>query len=130
MFAVLFAIGIAIGVFICYVLYQAAQKVPSGYQTLAPASVFLLLVPLLNMVWLFVVVIKLSESYQKYFAAQQRTDTGDCGRAVGLAWAIASVCVVVPLVNVMAVPASLVLMILYLVKVSALKQLVTPPATS
>ncbi len=124
------AVCLVIAIFICYLLYKAAERVPPDYRTLAPGSVFLMLVPLLGFVWLFVVVLKLSESYQKYFAAQQRTDVGDCGHAIGLGWAIASVCCVVPLLNTLAAPAALVLMILYLVKLSQLKALVTPSTAS
>ena len=126
-FVVMLVIGLVIGLAICYMLYQAAQRVPAEHRKLTPASVFLLLIPLLNVVWLFIVVIKLSESYQGYFKAQSRTDVGDCGYAIGLGWAIASVCVVVPVANMLAGPAAVILMILYLVKLSQLKALVTPP---
>jgi hypothetical protein len=123
-------IGLAIGAFICYQLYLAAGQLPAPSRKLAPASVFLLLVPLVNFVWLFFVVIKLSQGYQEYFAAHPRPGVGDCGYGVGLGWAIASVCVFLPLAHVFAGLASLILMILYLVKMSQLRALVVaaPPA--
>jgi hypothetical protein len=123
---VMLVVALAVGVLVCYFLYQAARQIPAEHRKLGPSSVFLLLVPLLNVVWLFIVVIKLSESFQSYFSAQGRTDAGDCGYAIGLGWAIAVVCAVVPVVNVLAGPAALILMILYLVKVTQLKALVTP----
>jgi hypothetical protein len=129
-FIVVFAIALAIGAFICYQLYLAAARLPEANRKLAPASVFLLLVPLVNIVWLFFVVMRLSEGYQQYFAAQQRTDVGDCGYRVGLGWAIAGACVVVPIANAFAGLAALILMILYLVKMSQLKAQVTPPMPS
>jgi hypothetical protein len=127
---VMFAVALAVGAFICYQLYLAASRLPEANRKLAPASVFLLLIPLLNAVWLFIVVIRLSEGYQQYFAAQQRTDVGDCGYRVGLGWAIASVCVVVPVANIFAGLAALVMMILYLVKMSQLRAMVALPASS
>jgi hypothetical protein len=127
---VLFAFALAIGVFVCYQLYLAAARLPEANRKLAPAAVFLLLVPVVNMVWLFIVVMKLSEGYQQYFAAQQRTDVGDCGYRLGLGWAIAGLCVIVPIAHVFAGLAALILMILYLVKMSQLKAMVAPPSPS
>jgi hypothetical protein len=125
-FTVVVTICLAVGAFVCYQLYLAASRLPEANRKLAPASVSLLLVPLLNVVWLFIVVMKLSEGYQQYFAAQQRTDVGDCGYRLGLGWAIATICVIVPIANFFAGPASLVMMILYLVKMSQLKAMVVP----
>ncbi|HEY3384060.1 MAG TPA: hypothetical protein VGK32_20035 [Vicinamibacterales bacterium] len=123
-FLVVLAVGLAIGLFVCYQLYQAASRLPAQYRKLAPGSIFLLLVPLLNFVWVFFVVIKLSESFKEYFAAQQRTDVGDCGYAVGLGWAITMVCGLIPVIGMLSCLASLVFMILFLVKMSQLKALV------
>ncbi len=128
--SVLVVIGLAVAVFVCYQLYLAAARLPDANRKLAPAAVFLLLVPLLNLVWLFFVVLKLSEGYQQYFAGQQRADVGDCGQGLGLGWAIASVCGFVPIVHLFAGVAALVLMVLYLVKMSQLRALVTPALPS
>jgi hypothetical protein len=87
---------------------------------------FLLLVPFLNVVWLFVAVIKLSKGYQEYFAANPRPGVGDAGYAIGLGWAIATVCVLVPIAQIFAGLAALILMILYLVKMSQYRAMVGP----
>ncbi len=125
--AVLFAAAIvclAIGVFICYLLYDAERRLPDAYREISPPLIFLLLVPLLNLVWIFVVVVKVSQSFQKYFAAQQKTDVGDCGFGIGLGWAITAVCVWIPVFGTLSGLASLVLMVIYLAKISQLKTLV------
>ena len=127
---VMFLVALLVGVFICYQLYVAAKQLPPGQRKLTPASVFFLLVPLLNIVWLFFVVMKLSQGYQEYFAANPRPGVGDCGYGIGLGWAIASACVFVPIVHFFAGLASLILMILYLVKMSQLRALVVPPPAS
>lgn len=124
--AVAFIIGLAIGVFICYQLYLTADRLPAANRKLAPASVFLLLVPLLNLFWLFFVVLKLSEGYQQYFAAKSRSDVGDCGQGVGLGWAVAAIATMLPIVHVLAALAALVLMVVYLVKMSQLRAMVAP----
>lgn len=119
-------IFLAVGLLICWLLYDAVRRVPEPYRQIAPPLVFLLLVPLLNLVWLFYVVIKVSQSFQKYFASQQRTDVGDCGYNIGLGWAIASVCSLLPLLHLLAALVALVLMVLYLVKVTQLKGMIGP----
>jgi hypothetical protein len=127
LFAAVFCLfALAIGVFVCYQLYLTAERLPVANRKLVPGSVFLLLVPLVNMVWLFFVVLKLTEGYKQYFAGQSRTDVGDCGQGVGLGWAIAAIAIVLPVLHILAALAALVLMVLYLVKMSQLRALVTP----
>lgn len=124
---VMFACALAIGAFICYQLYLAANQLPPANRKLPPASVFLLLIPVLNLFWLFYVVIKLSQGYQEYFAAHPRPDVGDCGYGIGLGWAVAALCSFVPFARIFAGLAALILMILYLVKMSQLRALVAAP---
>jgi hypothetical protein len=126
----LFAVALAVGAFICYQLYLAAGRLPAANQKLPPVSVFLLLVPVVNIVWLFFVVMKVSQGYQEYFAANPRPGVGDCGYGIGLGWAIASACVFVPLAHYFAGLAALILMVLYLVKMAQLRALVTPALPS
>jgi hypothetical protein len=125
-----FIVALAVGVFVCYQLYLTAARLPEANRKLVPATVFLLLVPLVNMVWLFFVVLKLTEGYKQYFAGQSKTDVGDCGQAVGLGWAIAGIATVLPVLHVPAALAALVLMVIYLVKMSQLRALVTTGPTA
>lgn len=121
---------LAIALFIAYLLYDAERKLPEPYREIAPPLIFLLVVPILNLVWLFFVVIKVSQSFQKYFAAQQRTDVGDCGFNLGLAWAVTAVCSLLPVIGMLSAIASLVLMVMYLVKVTQLKGMIGPGGSS
>lgn len=120
-------VGLVIGVFVCYQLYLAAGALPEGDRKLAPASVFLLLVPVVNVIWLFFVVLRLSEGYRQYFAAHPRVGVGDCGQMLGIGWAVATAAIFLPLLHVLAPLAALVLMVLYLVKMSDLRGLLTRP---
>jgi hypothetical protein len=130
MMFVAFLVALAVGAFISYQLYLSAKQLPPANRKLTPASVFLLLVPVVNLVWLFFVVIKLSQGYQEYFAANPRPGVGDCGYGVGLGWAVAVVCVIVPVAHFFAGLAALILMVLYLVKMSQLRALVAPATPS
>jgi hypothetical protein len=127
---VVLLVSLVIGLFVCYQLYVAARQLPLANRKLAPGLVFLLFVPLLNLVWLFVVVMKISQGYQEYFAANPRPGVGDCGYGIGLGWAISAICVFVPLVRLFAGLAALILMILYLVKLSQMRALVAPTTAS
>lgn len=126
-------IMVAISIFICLLIYLPYKDVPAEHQKMAPGLVFLLLIPFFNIIWNFIVFMRIPESFQSYFAAQGRTDVGDCGRQIGLWYAICGVAAIVPCVNYIAGPAALVLFIIFLVKIWGLKgQLgpasVQPPA--
>ncbi len=92
--------------------------------------VWLLLIPCFNIVWNFLVFPKVSESYSIYFAVQGRNDVGDAAGGIGLAYAISFACLLIPCVNYVAALAAFVLLIIYLVKITGLKNQVEqqPPA--
>jgi hypothetical protein len=112
---VLFFFAIWVG--IVYMLYISLKAVPREHQRMPAGQVWLLLIPLFNLVWNFFVFQQIPESYQNYFYSRGRTDVGDAGKGIGLAYAICAVCACVPCVNYAAGPASLVLLIIFLVKV-------------
>lgn len=134
--AVCVVIGLAIAVTICLLLQSALKRVPAEHQKMSPGLVWLLLIPLFNMVWLFFVVINTSGSFKSYFDAQERSDVGDCGKGIGLAWAICAVASIIPMIGILIGLASLVLMIIYLVKATSLKNQIpiadqwSPPSDS
>ncbi len=114
---VVFAISIAV----CFLVYLPYKAVPVEHQRMSPGLVFLLLIPIFGIIWNFFVFLKIPESFQSYFASQGRTDVGDCGRSIGMWYAICGVCALVPCVNYIAGPAALVLFIIFLVKIWGLK---------
>jgi hypothetical protein len=118
-------IGVAITVVIIILVAGCLKVLPPECREMEPNMVWLLLIPLFNLVWNFFVYPKVSRSFQRYFAAQGRTEFGDCGEKIGLWCAICSACCVVPCLNYVAGPAALVLLIIYLVKVLGLKKFVT-----
>ncbi len=126
---------IAISVLICLLIYLPYKEVPVEHQRMTPGMVFLLLIPLFNIIWNFIVFQRIPESFQSYFNAQGRSDMGDCGRSVGMWYAICGVASLIPCVQYIAAPAALVLFIIFLVKIWGYKgqlavtdQSVPPPA--
>jgi hypothetical protein len=79
--------------------------------------VWLLMIPCFSLVWNFFVFQQLADSYKAYFASIGRTDVGDCGKGIGLGYAICAI---------FCGPAALVLLIIYLVKVMDLKSQIPP----
>jgi len=129
--ALLISLGIAI--VICALLYSAQTRIPEEHRKIPAGHVWLLLIPLFNLVWNFFVFPRVADSYKSYFNAQGRTEVGDCGRTVGLWYAICGAVSIVPCINYIAGPAALVLLIIYLVKIWSLRGQVplsssTPPS--
>jgi len=130
-FGCLCLIGLAIMVFICWNLMGCLKSVPVQYRKMDPPLVWLLLIPCFHLIWNFFVYLRLPASYQACFAATGKGDGSDCGRSIGLAYAICSACCLIPFLNYLAGPAAIVLLIIFLVKVNGYKKLVgseAPPS--
>jgi hypothetical protein len=123
-------IGLAILIAIALALSSCFKRIPPQYRLMEPGMVWLLLIPCFNLIWNFFVYPRLSQSFQNYFGAHARTDVGDCGRQLGLWYAICAAASIVPFLNYCTIPISLVLLIIYLVKVLGLKGQIPVGATS
>ncbi len=125
-----FCMVMLIQVVVCVLLYLCFTRLAPEHRKLAPGLVWLLLIPVFNLVWNFFVVLRLAESYQSQFRAIGREDVGDAGWGIGLAYAICAAGSIVPCLNVLAAPAALVLLIIYLVKVMSLRGQLPEPAAA
>lgn len=115
--AVAVVIGLLIGALVAWLIYKPYSKLPREHQTLAPGLCFLLMVPVANLVMPIILGIKLPEAFASYFdATDQSHETGDAGKAVGLWWGISTLACIVPLVGIVAGLASLVLLIIFIIK--------------
>ena len=119
-----------IQIVVCVLFYLCFTRIAPEHRKLAPGLVWLLLIPLYNLIWNFRVVARLSESYQSQFRALGREDVGDAGWAVGWAYAMCALASALPGVNIIAAPAALVLLIIYLVKVLSLRNQLPEPAAA
>jgi len=121
MLLVFFLITFGIAIVVCFLVYNAQRGVPVEHRKIEAGLIWLLLIPVFNLVWNFFVFPKISDSYKSYFNSVGRSDVGDCGRGVGTWYAICAACGIVPCVGYIAAPASLVLFIIFLVKIYGLK---------
>ena len=122
--AIVFGIIINVAIMggIAYMLYLCFNRIPQPYRQLEPKQTFLLMIPCFNLVWNFFVFPKLAKSYQAYFQSVGRTDVGDCGEKMGLWVAISYACAIIPLIQYIAGPAALILLIIYLIKAFELRK--------
>jgi hypothetical protein len=114
-------IGLAIAAAICAMLHIIQARVPEEHRTISPLAIWLMLIPFFGLIWNFFVFQRIPESYKNYFDSIGDQSVGDCGKGIGLWYAICAACCIVPCVNYIAGPAALVLLIIFLVKLFGLR---------
>jgi hypothetical protein len=119
------AIGVAINAIFCYFVSDALAKVPAEYhQNISPGQVWLLLIPLFNIVWNFFVSQRVPDTFRVYFEATGRPQPGDYGKQLGLIYSILACCVFIPCLGSLCGFAALVILIILVVKFSGFKSLI------
>ena len=109
------------GIFFLITLQKTLQAISPENRRMPPANVWLMLIPLFNIVWQFIMVDKIAES----IAAEctklniQRSDPKPTYN-IGLAWNICNILTFIPFVGL----AALVTFILYWVKVAEFKNII------
>lgn len=116
-----FAASYGVLAVVSFLVYECYQAVPEPHRSLRPARVWLLLIPVLNVAWNFRVFPGLSKSYKSYFDSVGDATVGDCGKQIALWFCAAMVGAFLPFLGRVAAPASLLLLIIYLVKAYELK---------
>lgn len=115
---------------ICWLVSDAVRRVPQEHRLMSPGMVWLLLIPLFNIVWAFFVFQKVPESIDRSLRARGITDAGDCGKRWGLVFAILNACNyvggLIPLVGFGIGLAALVFLILAIVSIRSSAARLTP----
>lgn len=104
-------------VFVAYIQFDALQSLPEQFRMIPAFVPWLLLVPFVQIVILFVAFIKVPQSLSKYLQSIGNTEMGDCGEKNGLFGAIFYIigCTF---------PIGLVLLVMSMMKISAARKLV------
>ncbi len=123
---VLLTAAAAIAVLIFYILTMQKALTLAGerHRKMEPGMVWLMLIPLFNLVWHFFVVKNVSESI-KSWAAENGTNVDDAGYTIGLIACIANCCFIIPFINFLASPVALVCFIIWWVKVAGFNKLMS-----
>ena len=114
-------IGLAIMVFFLLSLQKCLKEVSPSNRTMEPGMVWLNLIPLFNLVWIFITVIKLSESVIAEGQSRQ-VSVDDGGKVIGLVYAISLIASIIPLIGLLAGLVALVTFIIYWVKVAGYRK--------
>ena len=115
-------------VFYILTLQKALQKCAPESQTISPGMIWLFLVPLVNFVVNLFIVLGMAKTLRNEFN-RRGTFVADPspGQTIGVAMAVTLCCSIVPIVGFFAGPASLVLWVVYWVKIAEYSRLLDAP---
>jgi hypothetical protein len=110
---VIFVIAVVVCVFFLLTLQKALTRCAPENRKMEPGMVWLMLIPLFNLVWVFFVVTNISASIEAELKKRGIADKPEPTKKIGLAYAILSVCSIIPLVNFLAFIPLLICWIIY-----------------
>ncbi len=122
-FLAVFAALIVVAIFYILTLSRALEKCAPQHRTMQPGMTWLLLIPLVNIVWNFFVVLALSESLGNEFRARGIPAPPEPGKGLGLAMCICACVSFIPPAGL----AHLILWIIYWVKIAEFSRMLNPP---
>lgn len=111
------ALGVAIA-FIGFLSRLLGKCSPSS-RTMEPGMAWLLLIPIFSIIWGFLVVSALAKSLGNEFRLRNiESVEPEPGKTLGMAMCVSQACAVVPFLSIFAAPVTLILWILYWVKLA------------
>jgi hypothetical protein len=115
-------------IFFVLTLQRALERCSVESRAMSPETVWLLLIPLFNVVWQFIVIINISRSLRNEFAKRSLSAaSSDFGRAIGLAMCLLTIVGVIPIVGFAPGTGAFVCWIIYWVKIAGYARTLLPP---
>ena len=124
----IFGIFLIPKIFFCLTLQKCLIRCSPQCRTMIPGQVWLLLIPLFDMIWMFIVVSAISVSLANEFRLRNMMREPEPGKSLGLAYCILNVCGLVPFVGFLTWVPALVCWILYWVKIANYSTEIAMPA--
>ena len=121
-FLIWIAVLILPTVFFILTQQRALSKCSPANQTMSPGLAWLQIIPLFGFVWQFFVVSAVANSLGNEFRTRGMMEEDKPGYGVGLAMCITRICVIIPILGFFSLIASLVLWIVYWVKIAGFSQ--------
>lgn len=121
-----FCILLVPGILYTQALYRALSRCSPESRTMEPWTVWLLYVPVFNIIWHFVVVVRLSASLRNEFRRRGVAEPIDTGRGLGLAMNVLQCVAWVPVLGALCILAGMICWILYWRKVADLSARIAP----
>lgn len=116
-------IFLALGFLVIYILYlltlqKTLQEVSALNRRMEPANVWLMLIPLFNLVWQFIVIDRVADSIQHELQSRGIVVNERPGYNIGLAYCILPFCGWIPFIGSLASLGFLVCIVLHWVKIN------------
>ena len=118
---IVFAAAILVAVFYLKNIQDTLKEVSPHNQQMPPANVWLMFIPLFNIVYGFIMYPKISESLRLEFEERGDDRPGDYLKNLGITMPILNVCGVIPVLGGFAALANLIILIIYWVKLAEFK---------
>lgn len=126
---IVFAIMLVPFVFYLLSLQKALNRCSPECRAMNPGMVWLMFIPLFNMVWHFFIVLNLAKSLGCEFSKRGIAEEPKPGQTLGLVMCILACCGIIPLLGILASLGGLVCWIIYWVKIAGFSaKLAAPPA--
>jgi uncharacterized membrane protein len=112
-------VGFLLQLLIAYFLYDGINKIPKKYRIVEPYFAWLTLIPLVGIVFYWILLpFKIPESFRYFFYQNpvQNELPKDFGKSLGLGAVISITLLIFPIINALALIASIVFMILYFIQ--------------
>ncbi len=116
------AVSVTIAVFYLLTLQNALKEVTPSNRQVEPSNVWLMFIPLFNIIYPFILYPKISDSIKTEFVSRGAPQPGDYARGIGLALPILGLCSIIPVLGVLAGLANLILFIIFWVKIHEFKE--------
>jgi hypothetical protein len=83
-------VALVLYIFYLLTLQRALSRVSPRNRLMEPGHVWLMFVPCLNIVWMFLIAIRVPDSLKNEFQSRGQDDGGDYGKSIGLTYCILS----------------------------------------
>ena len=105
-------------IFFVLSMQKAIRRCSPENRTLTPGMAWLMLIPLFNLVWDFIVVKEVAATLEREFKKRNVPVEPSPGKNIGFAWCILSVGALIPLLGILSVMGAIVCWILYWAKIA------------
>ena len=111
-------IGLVVMSFFVLTLQRALARCEPSIRTMSPGQVWMLLIPIFNLAWIFVVVNALADSLHREYTRRGIPVVPSPGKTMGYAYAILTVVSAIPFVGMLTGLIAFVCWILYWVEIA------------
>ena len=114
-------ICIVVGILYLLTLQNLLKRVQPENRVVDPGNVWLMLIPIFNLIYAFILYPKISESVAREYESRGMSPNGDFGKSLGITMPILSLCGFFPFLGSLAGLANLVIWIIFWSKMSGYK---------